>query len=83
MPTYVTYAKILAHVRGHVRRFYTNCRTLSIIVLVITTYQVLLQVKNFISQKFIFYDLVKRNIYMSYMTIYLNFVLVNKITSGT
>ena len=28
LPTYVTYAKILAHVRDHVRQFYGNCRTL-------------------------------------------------------
>ena len=28
MPTYVTYAKILADVRDHVRQFYGNCQTL-------------------------------------------------------
>ena len=28
LPTYVTYAKILAHVRDQVRRFYSNCQSL-------------------------------------------------------
>ena len=28
LPTYVTYVKILAHVRDHVQRFYGNCQTL-------------------------------------------------------
>ena len=28
LPTYVTYGKILAHVRDYVRRFYGNCRNL-------------------------------------------------------
>ena len=30
LPTYATYANILAHVRNHVRQFYGNCRTLII-----------------------------------------------------
>ena len=32
LPMYVTYAKILAHVRDHVRRFYSHCQTLRDIV---------------------------------------------------
>ena len=30
MPTFITYAKILAYVRDHVQRFYGNCQTLYI-----------------------------------------------------
>ena len=32
LSTYVTYAKILAHVRDHVRRFRGNCRTMKSLV---------------------------------------------------
>ena len=33
LPKYVTYAKILVHVRDHVRRFYGNCEILFLKIL--------------------------------------------------
>ena len=29
LPTYITYAKILAYIHDHVQQFYGNCRTLN------------------------------------------------------
>ena len=46
LSTYVTYAKILAHVCDHVRRFYINCQSLSCLTLQNSPLQIFAEVKS-------------------------------------